>query len=141
MEIESSIFTKIIRGEIPSEKIYEDQDTFAFLDITPVNSGHVLVVPKLQYETIFEAPKESWSAVMETVRMLAPKIKAALSADGINIMMNNGSAAGQVVPHVHVHIIPRFKGDGREVWHGAPYPDGQMRVVAEKIRQSLTSPQ
>lgn len=135
--MEPSLFTKIIRGEIPSEKIYEDADTFAFLDITPVNPGHVLVIPKLQYETIFEAPKESFAAVMETVRILAPKIKAAMNADGINIAMNNGSAAGQVVPHAHVHIIPRFKDDGREVWHGATYPDGEMKAVAEKIRQSL----
>lgn len=136
--MEESIFQKIIRGEIPCHKIYEDERTFAFLDIHPVNKGHTLVVPKTRYENMFDMPEEEWLAVMKTVHLLAPKIKMALGADGVNIGMNNGSAAGQVVPHAHVHIMPRFSGDGYVLWQRKEYyKEGEAIRVAKIIRQTI----
>lgn len=135
--MEPTLFDRIISRELPSEIVYENEFTIAFLDINPTNHGHTLVVPKKHSANIYEVDKESWAHVMETVRMLAPKIKEALHADGINIMMNNDTAAGQMVFHSHVHIIPRFEGDGFKHWPGTPYNEGEMATVGKRIRQSL----
>lgn len=116
MSPEECLFCKISKGEIPSQKIYEDERTFAFLDIGPVNPGHTLVIPKTHAEDLSTIRKEDLTAVMETVRMLAPKIERAVLADGFNVHINNRSAAGQVIFHSHVHIIPRFTGDGLSMW-------------------------
>ena len=110
------IFCKIISGEIPSYKFYEDELSFAFLDINPINKGHALVIPKNHAENIMTIKKKDFAAVMETVRMLSPKIQRAVGADGINIHINNGSAAGQMVFHSHVHVIPRFENDNLPMW-------------------------
>ncbi len=130
---EDCLFCKIISGKLPSEKIYEDEHTFAFLDIHPVNKGHTLVVPKKHLENIYEIDAESFSAVMKTVHYLTPYIKTALNADGVNIGMNNGTAAGQLVFHAHVHIIPRFLGDGHKHWHGDPYEKGEITKLRDTI--------
>lgn len=114
----TTIFEKIIAGKIPANKIYEDKQTLAFLDADPINPGHTLVIPKEPYENIYEIPEAEFVAVMKTVRKLAPKIKNAVHADGININNNNDRAAGQEVFHYHVHIIPRFEGDGFSHWQG-----------------------
>lgn len=132
------LFCKIVAEEIPCEKIYEDDATFAFLDIRPINRGHTLVVPKAHHENIYDIPADSFARVMETVRMLAPKVKAAMDADGINIGMNNDGAAGQVVFHAHLHIIPRFSGDGHRHWHGNGYAEGEAAEVGETLRKALT---
>ncbi|HEC33056.1 MAG TPA: HIT family protein [Candidatus Kaiserbacteria bacterium] len=131
------LFIKIINGELPSEKIYEDDMTYAFLDINPTNKGHTLVVPKNHSENIYDIKEEDWTAVMKTVRLLSPKIKKALNADGINIIMNNEKSAGQLVPHSHVHIIPRYEADGFKHWKGTPYQEGEMERIGEKIRSVL----
>lgn len=132
-----SIFSKIVAGTLPSEKVYEDEHTFAFLDIAPTNPGHTLVIPKEPYENIYELPADLFQKVMATVHTLAPIIKKAVGADGVNIIMNNESAAGQIVPHAHIHIVPRFTGDGFRHWPGTPYKDGEASLIAEKIRSSL----
>ena len=103
------IFCKIIKGEIPCSKVYEDDKVFAFLDIAPITNGHTLVIPKNHSTNIYSIDPEDWKAVMDKVRELAPKIKEVMNAEGINIGMNNDPAAGQVVMHSHVHIIPRYK--------------------------------
>ncbi|MDO8481945.1 MAG: HIT family protein [bacterium] len=131
------IFCKIIKGELPSFKVYEDGETLAFLDIHPVNPGHTLVVPKQHSKNIFDARTEDWLAVTKVVRNLAHVIETAVAADGININMNNREHAGQVVEHLHVHIIPRFKGDGFKLWHQTPYKEGEADVVREKIVSAL----
>lgn len=131
------LFCKIVSGEIPSEKIYEDENTFAFLDIHPINRGHTLVVPKTHYENIYEAPEEVFTKVMRTVQLLAPKIKQAVGADGINIGINNGKAAGQLVYHLHTHIIPRFESDGYSHWHGNPYQEGEIGTIRDIIEQEF----
>lgn len=132
-----TIFSKIIRKEIPAEIVYEDDDVMAFLDISPNNPGHTLVIPKIPSHNLLTIDAESWTKVMETVRMLAPKIKEAVCADGINIMMNNEQDAGQIVFHTHVHIIPRFKNDGYKHWPGHPYGEGEMPEIGTKIRAAL----
>lgn len=134
---EKTIFEKIIEGEIPAHKIYEDEYTFAFLDINPINPGHTLVIPKTPSRNIFDIPKDDFLHVMETAHMLAPKIKEAVGAEGINIGINNEAAAGQEVFHLHVHIMPRFNNDNHEHWGGAPYKDGEAEEVHKKITSLL----
>lgn len=133
------LFCKIAGGAIACEKVYEDEKTFAFLDIRPVNRGHTLVIPKAHHANIYEIPSEDFAAVMETVRKLAPRVKAAVSADGINIGMNNDGAAGQLVFHAHVHVIPRFEHDGYRHWHGEEYKIGEMEDVGRRIREALNA--
>ena len=131
------IFCKIIRGELPSYKVYEDEKTFAFLDIRPVNAGHTLVVPKNHSNNIFDIAPEDWAAVAETVRKLAIAIEKGTGADGVNIAMNNREHAGQIIDHPHVHIIPRFKGDGLKLMPQRQYETGEADAAAEKIRGAL----
>jgi histidine triad (HIT) family protein len=135
--MDECLFCKIIRGEVPSEKIYEDAQTYAFLDINPVNHGHTLVIPKTHAQDIRDISHDSFLSVMNTVWKLSSTIREALGADGINIAMNNGMHAGQLVDHVHLHIIPRFAGDGYTHWKGAPYNDGEVSQIAEKIKNLL----
>ena len=137
MEQNETIFTKIIRREIPAEIVYEDAAVIAFLDINPNNPGHTLVVPKLWSNNGLDTGSDSLGAVMHVVHTLAPRIQKAVGADGINLMMNNEPAAGQIVPHTHVHIIPRFEGDGYEHWAGHAYAEGHAKEVANKIRAQL----
>lgn len=131
------IFCKIIKGEIPSQKLYEDAHTYAFLDITPVNSGHTLVVPKNHSVNILDADNKDICAIAETVHKIAPKIIKAVGAEAFNLAVNNGSAAGQVVPHLHFHIIPRFPDDGRGLWGGRHVGGDELAEVGEKIRKEF----
>lgn len=134
MQNEETIFSKIIRKELPAEIVYEDERVLAFLDISPNNPGHTLVIPKVASTNLFNITSESWAHVCEVVRMLAPKVQEAVNAEGINIQMNNGEVAGQLVMHTHVHIIPRFSGDGYKHWPGSEYGPGEMEAVGTKIR-------
>jgi histidine triad (HIT) family protein len=131
------VFCKIISGEIPSHKVYEDEKTIAFLDIRPVNAGHTLVAPKKHSHNIFDIPSDDWTAVAETVRRLAIAIEKGVEADGVNIAMNNREHAGQVVPHPHVHIIPRFKGDGLKLMPQRSYEATEAESTLEKIHAAL----
>ncbi len=131
------IFCKLVRGEIPSEKIFEDEYTYAFLDIHPINRGHTLVIPKSHHENMFSTSAETFAQLMKSVHFLAPKIKLAVGAEGINIGINNEHAAGQLVFHIHVHIIPRWSDDGHAQWHGNPYQDGEMTVIRDIIGQEF----
>ncbi|OGG80206.1 hypothetical protein A3A39_02860 [Candidatus Kaiserbacteria bacterium RIFCSPLOWO2_01_FULL_54_13] len=131
------VFCKIVRGELPSFKVYEDEDTIAFLDIRPVNAGHTLVAPKKHSHNIFDIAPEDWAATTEAVRKLAIAIEKGLNADGVNIAMNNREHAGQIIDHPHVHIIPRFKGDGLKLMPQRIYQDGEAEASAGKIRAEL----
>lgn len=137
MTPEDCLFCKIAEGKIPSEKIYEDEHTFAFLDINPINPGHTLVIPKHHAENIMTIKKEDLAAVMETVRHLAPIIQRAVNADGINIGINNGSAAGQIIFHAHVHVMPRFEGDGHEHWQKKGLTKEAITEAGAAIRNEL----
>lgn len=135
--MEDCIFCKIVRGELPGEKVYEDEDTFAFLDRKPVNPGHTLVIPKKHSDNLYEADNDSLTATMMTTRKIAIAIKKALGADGINVHINNDRGAGQVVFHLHLHVIPRHNGDGRELWRGKDPETDTTPTIAEKIRSAL----
>jgi histidine triad (HIT) family protein len=133
---ESCVFCKIIKGEIPADKVYEDADFLAFLDITPINPGHILLIPKKHYKDLFDTPDEILAKRAPLVKKLAKALKEAVGADGINIGMNNGPAAGQVVFHTHLHIMPRFSDDGYKLWHGKSYKENEA-TQTEKIREIL----
>lgn len=105
------VFCEIVKGNIPSKKIYEDEKILAILDISQTTYGHTLVMPKNHYENILECPKEELHSVIEKVQELARKITTNLNAKGFNILVNTGETAGQTVPHLHFHIIPRYKED------------------------------
>lgn len=127
------IFCKIVRGEIPSHKVFEDDKVLAFLSIVPVEKGHTILVHKFHNEDIFDMPHSVVKDVFLRVPRIAKKIKDSLDADGINIGMNNGVAAGQEVLHAHVHIIPRHKGNRSIKWDHTSYADGEMQKLAERI--------
>lgn len=129
----SCIFCKIVAGEIPSFKVYEDEHTLAFLDIHPVAKGHTLVIPKMHATNIFDIEAASWRHMAETVRVVARKLEAALDIGGVNLMMNNRDVAGQVIDHPHVHLIPRTTGDGLRHWPHGTYADGEALAIAERI--------
>ena len=134
---EDCLFCKIISGEIPSQVVRETDHTLAFLDINPVHAGHTLVVPKWHATDLFEVSSESWAQVMEEVRQLAPAIKEATKADGLNIVMNNRRSAGQLVDHVHVHIVPRYTDDGLHGFPQHPYQEGEAEETLAAIRAAL----
>ena len=135
-----SIFTQIIKKQIPSATVYEDAQTIAILDIHPVNKGHILVIPKQQYRNIYDTPDELLAHMMVVSKKLAIALKEAVGADGVNLIMNNEPAAGQMVTdHVHIHIIPRHIGDGFREWFGVgTYNEDEMEEYAEKIRSSYS---
>lgn len=110
--MEDCIFCKIIKGEIPSYKVAETEEAYAFLDIGPLSYGHTLVLPKKHIKNIFEADPKDLYPVLDLVQKIAALMKEKLPCDGVNILINNGEAAGQSVHHCHWHIIPRFAGDG-----------------------------
>ena len=105
----SCIFCKIVQKKAPASIVYEDEKVVAFLSIQPINVGHTLVVPKAHYENIHDIPDEEVSHLYKIVKKLAPAVKKAVEAEGIRIVQNNGEAAGQVIFHLHVHIIPMNK--------------------------------
>lgn len=131
------LFCGIISGTTPSYKIYEDEHTYAFLDIHPINRGHTIVIPKTHHTNIYDTPAKEFERLMHTVQMLAPKIKQAVGADGINVGINNERAAGQIIFHLHTHIIPRFEGDGHANWHGNPYQDGEIATIKDIVIQEF----
>jgi len=127
------IFCKIVKGELPSTKIYENDKIYAFLDLKPVAKGHTLVIPKKHGVNVFDLGEEDWLALSEATKKLAPAIKEAAQAEGVNIASSNGEAAGQVVMHAHTHIIPRFSDDGLKLWPGHDYTEGEMAEYGHKI--------
>ena len=134
---EKTLFEKIVAGEIPCTKIYEDADTFAFLDIHPSAFGHTQVISKMPYKNIHELPDEVACSIIKTVKKVADAISRALKTDGIKIVMNNGAAAGQVVFHSHTHVIPRFIGDKTNDNKRLKYRVGEIEEYAAKIRAEI----
>ena len=135
--MESCIFCKIIAGEIPSDKIYEDEYTLAFLDARPSAPGHTLVVPKKHVENIFDADDETLSRVLHTVRIVAPAVRDAVGGHGVHVNSNHGAAAGQIVSHLHFHIIPRHDRGEFTFWPKTKETSTEASLVASKIREKL----
>ncbi|APX97702.1 HIT family protein [Natronorubrum daqingense] len=107
----STIFTQIVEGDIPARIVYEDETTIAFLDANPLEPGHTLVIPKDEYERLNDVPEDVASDLYATIHRLVPAVESAVDADATTVAFNNGEAAGQEVPHVHCHIVPRFEDD------------------------------
>jgi len=132
------IFCKIAQGEIPCAKVYEDDLVLSFLDINPINPGHTLVLPKKHYTTLFEVEPDDLEACALASQKIAEAIYAGVKADGLNFLQNNFKAAGQLIEHVHFHLIPRFKNDGfLTSWPGKQYPPGEMENTLKKILTEL----
>jgi len=133
----NNVFAKILRGEMPSHKLYEDDETFAFMDIMPRGDGHCLVIPKQPSRNILDIDPDSLAAVYRTVRKLAKAVVTAFGADGVTIQQFNEPAGGQVVFHTHVHVIPRFDGVALKPHSGDMADQGLLAAQAEKIRAAL----
>lgn len=132
------LFCKIIVGEIPSEKVFEDEDVFAFLDINPVNLGHVLVVPKKHCENLLDADSEVLKKIILVIPKIAKGVMSGIGCDAFNLGVNNGAIAGQLVPHLHFHIMPRQEGDRHHLFMGKPYASAEeMKNVGEKIKTAI----
>lgn len=131
------IFCKIIKGEIPSHKIYEDAQVFAFLDINPLNKGHTLIIPKKHTKDIFDIDHEDAQAIMSAAKKVAPALISSLGAQGINLLNSNGKDAGQVIFHYHMHVIPRYHEDGVRLFTPTRKHENNLEEIAEKIRSTL----
>jgi histidine triad (HIT) family protein len=134
---ENNVFAKVLRGEIPCHKIYEDDDTLAFLDIMPRSDGHALVITKEKARDLFDISPDGLAKLMAVVQTLAPKIKQAMGADGVLIAQFNGAAAGQTVFHLHVHIIPRKDGEPLRPEGARMEDQAKLAATAERIRRKL----
>lgn len=132
------IFCKIVKGESPAVKLYEDDDILAFLDIRPLNHGHALVIPKTHYVDFLTVPDDIMQNFFTVIRDVSSAVKQELDADGINIISNIGKAAGQAVYHSHFHIIPRYKKDRfRFKPEFAEYKENEMEQYGEAIKRGL----
>lgn len=135
--MEDCIFCKIVKGEIPCHKIYEDDEVLAFLDISPVNPGHTLVIPQKHYANLLQLPEAEAQLLIAKIKKIAPAVISGAGAEAFNLNLNNGKISGQEVAHVHWHIVPRFEGDGRQLWRGQPYGAGEAEVIVEKIKNLI----
>ncbi len=134
----ASIFERIVNGEVPAARIYEDEKTLAFLDIRPAARGHTLVICKEEYPRLKDLPPDLIAAVAQTVQKVANALEKALKPDGFNVVQNDGSAAGQVVFHYHVHVIPRWQGDKAIVhWIQGNPDETTLHNLATHISQYL----
>lgn len=134
------IFCKIIAGEIPAVKVLDEEKVFAFMDINPASRGHMLVVPKNHAENIFEISEADLSSVMGAVKRCAGAVKEALGAEGITVLQLNGKASDQLVPHLHVHIMPRWGNDGMSVsqWEMGKGDIEELENIARKVQEHLS---
>jgi len=134
------IFCQIVAGDIPSKTVYEDESVLAFLDVNPLAPGRTLVISKDHHETLGDVPKDTANDLFSVLHDLTPAVEAAVDADASNVAFNNGEAAGQEVPHLHGHIIPRFDGDGGNPIHAIAgtrpdLSDEELDAIADEIRE------
>ena len=134
---DQNVFAKILRGEMPCIKIYEDADTLAFMDIMPRCDGHCLVIPKRAARNILDVDADSMAAVMRTVQKLSHAVMTAFAAEGVTIQQFNESAGGQVVFHLHVHVLPRHAGVSLRPHTGQMADKAVLEANAQKIRDAL----
>lgn len=131
MKKDDCIFCKIANGEIPSKTLYEDEEFRVILDLGPATKGHALILPKEHAANLYELPEEAASKVLVLAKKMAARMTEKLGCDGLNLVQNNGEAAGQTVMHFHMHIIPRYKGDGQSIGWASGKP-GQEELEAVK---------
>jgi len=134
------VFCKIVAGQIPALRVFEDDATLAFIDIGPLADGHLLVIPKEHYQRLEDVPPEVLAAVARNLPRLGRAVTRATSAPGYNLLQNNGKVAGQQVLHVHFHIIPRAPADGLGYrWNVTEYPPGRAQEMQQRIIAALSS--
>ena len=135
MKDNNCIFCKIANGEIPSRTLYEDEKFRVILDLGPATRGHALVLPKEHFANVYEIP-EGWAAdAMKVGKQMAVRMKERLHADGVNLIQNNEEAAGQTVPHFHLHVIPRYKNDGQHMlWKPGKAADEELDAIVKEIK-------
>ena len=135
--MDNCIFCRIVAGTARSHPVWDDGETLAFMDLSPLAAGHVLVIPKPHWENLFETPAPALGAVMDTAKRVAHAIRATIAPPGLGLYQVNGRAAGQTVFHYHVHLIPRHEGISLEL-HGRRRADrADLERVAERIRAGL----
>lgn len=138
--MEDCIFCKILKGELPSCKLYEDEHCIVILDIFPVSHGHSLIISKKHFDTLLDAPYDTVCRLLEPVKKTAAAVVKATKSDGFNLIQNNHRAAGQLIPHLHFHVIPRKAGDGLTFhWKQSKYPEGEMDKIADAISKNLAN--
>ncbi len=138
MNRDDCVFCKMVGGEIPISKIYEDEFVLSFLDIGPISDGHTLVIPKQHFEKLDECPADILGQVCSRLGKITKAVAAAMNSDGYNVLCNTGKAAGQVVKHLHFHIIPRHTGDGVfNRWPAYKYQEGKIEAIAAEIHKNL----
>lgn len=131
------VFCDIVAGRVPTVKVLETPRVLAFLDIAPVHYGHTLVVPKEHFQNLLDLPDDVWMEMGQVSRRVAQALQKTLYARGFNIGMNNFDAAGQVVFHAHLHVIPRYLSDGLLLFPQGSYQSGDMEKVGQQLRQVL----
>lgn len=133
-----TIFSKILRGEIPCHRLYEDEHVLAFLDVNPLSPGHTLVIPKEEKARLHELSEEAAAALGRVLPRLCHAVVEATGASAYNVLQNNGSAAHQAVDHVHFHIIPRLRDKGLGIgWNAGSLDDGDAEALKDRIRRAL----
>ncbi len=137
--MEDCIFCKIVRGEIPSAKVLENDKVLAFLDINPVSKGHTVAIPKSHYASFPEIPLDVLAALGEALQKIGEAVKSQLAFAGFNILLNNDRAAGQLIDHSHFHLIPRNVGDGVMDWPPVhPYKEGEMETIRAVLASAVS---
>ena len=132
-----TLFTKICQGVIPSTKLYEDDICFVILDINPVKKGHALVIAREPYPNMAACPDDVLAHMISVAKKIDARQRAVLGNDGSNIIINNDPASGQEVPHIHIHVIPRYTGDGRRHFQDHDvYADGEMAEIGARLKLS-----
>lgn len=132
------IFCQVVAKALPSALVYEDAHVYAFLDIHPVHPGHVLVIPKVHLTLLPELSLETVTSVMAVVQRVGRALMQEMGVEGFNILQNNGAAAGQVIPHVHFHVVPRYVNDGLRMWPASSYSSEQQKQeTCERLRMAL----
>lgn len=132
--MDGCIFCKIASGEIPSNTIFEDDNFRVILDLGPATKGHALVLPKAHYADLFEMPEETLAGAVNTGKKVAAMMKKTLKCDGLNLVQNNGEAAGQTVMHFHLHVIPRYEGDGQHIlWKPTSPSAEELTAIRDEI--------
>ncbi|MFW5852602.1 MAG: HIT family protein [Nanoarchaeota archaeon] len=135
--MEDCIFCKIIKGEIPSHQLFEDEIVKVFLDVNPVSKGHLLVIPKEHYVDIFETPEHVLCRINEVCKKMAQLCKSKLGATGVNVVNASGKDAQQSVFHTHYHVVPRFPDDGIDLWfHGKSNSMDELKEIQEKFLEN-----
>lgn len=138
MKKEDCIFCRIATGEIPSATVYEDEDFRAILDLGPAATGHTLVIPKNHSENLLSVDSDTAAKALGVIKKVANAVKDAMGCDGINVVQNNGEAAGQTVMHLHFHIIPRYNNDNVHIgWEPGKPAEGELESTASRIKDKL----